>query len=148
MELQELQQAQLSGNAPTIKANNSDKHEIAEAEKDYVHVELTTRTNNPATRKYDEKKRVVAFRPQEFEAMEGSNAFAGYDSVEIIHDPRTKTERTKTDDKAPAPKNKTEWQARYLEVIGEEPASTLTVDELKKAIEEKEKEKEKEKGAE
>lgn len=143
--LLELQEAQLSGNAETIAANKSDKHEIAAAEKDYVHVELVTRTNNPATQSYEETSRVVAYRPEEFESIKKTGTLDGYYSQAIIHDPRSKAQIKAVGegagtDKAPAPKNKAEWQARYKEVIGNAPEDTLTVAQLQEAVEAKESE--------
>ena len=91
-QLQELQQAQLQGNAPTISANKDGNYQIAEAEKDYLHLALKTRTNNPATQEYDESERVLALRPEEYESMKKTGTFDGYHSQTIVHDPHSKTE--------------------------------------------------------
>lgn len=85
------QQAQINNEQlPTISANKNPDYEIDEMEKDLIHLRLSKRRHNPITESYDEFERIQGFSVSDFEQMNENNAWpqSGWQSVEIIHDPR------------------------------------------------------------
>lgn len=72
-----------------IKANLDPKIEIKETERDYVHILLTQRLHNEATKEYINETRVLRLHPTNLEAMIATGIFGGYDDAKVIHDPRT-----------------------------------------------------------
>lgn len=100
-QLKDLQQLQISGEAKTIKANQNDKYDIPEASKDRIHLSLTRKVLNPAAKTFDLQEKIMAVDARDFEQLDKTNAFhqAAWENVEIIHDPRPKTEKKAADKK-------------------------------------------------
>ena len=73
----------------TIKANLDPKYEVKDYERDYVHILLTQRVNNEATKSYIDETRVMKLHPNNLEQMISTGIFGGYDDAKVIHDPRT-----------------------------------------------------------
>jgi len=72
-----------------IKANRDPKLEVKDYEADYVHILLTSRINNEATKEYIEETRIVKIHPNALDQMIATGIFTGYDDARVIHDPRT-----------------------------------------------------------
>jgi len=72
-----------------IKANRDPRQEVKDYERDYVHILLTSRINNEATKEYIEETRTIKVHPNQVEQMIATGIFNGYDDARVIHDPRT-----------------------------------------------------------
>lgn len=92
IDYKQLQQQQMAGTAKTTKGNQASDYQFPEVEKNLVHLRLTHRVHNPAKQDYESHSKVLQLEPRDFEAMEREDAFKGYYSSEILHDPRKATE--------------------------------------------------------
>src|SRR4028118_398041 len=87
LDLEELQQKQLSGEPIDMVAGNQDDfYEFAAHEADRLHIELSKKENDPVKKEYVTRSKVVKLYPLEFDRMEKNGSFAEYDSVVIKHD--------------------------------------------------------------
>jgi len=90
--LQAMQMAAHEGDETAIKkikANLDPKYEVKDYEAGYVHILLTQRVNNEATKSYVDETRVMKLHPNNLEQMISTGIFGGYDDAKVIHDPRT-----------------------------------------------------------
>jgi hypothetical protein len=93
-ELKSLQEKQLKaaeGDESAIKtigANRDGKYKIAEHDKDYIHIATLTRNLDSDQKKFFDESRVIKIQPNMFDQMLKNSAFASYDDVKVIHDPR------------------------------------------------------------
>lgn len=89
--LQRDQQAALAGDKEKIrmiKGNKDSKHEIAEHEKHLIHVYTNIKTVDVDTKTIHEEERIVKVHARNFDQLIKDGAFAVYDEVKVIHDPR------------------------------------------------------------
>jgi hypothetical protein len=93
-ELKELQTQQMAAHdgdqdaIKKIKANRDPKLEVKDYEADYVHILLTQRINNEATKEYIEETKTIKLHPNQVDQMIATGIFNGYDDARVIHDPR------------------------------------------------------------
>jgi hypothetical protein len=98
-ELKELQALQMAAfDDPSlikwIKANLDPRQSIKDYERDYVHILLTSRINNEATKSYLDETKTILIHPGQFDALIATGIFSGYDDARVIHDPRTNRPKT------------------------------------------------------
>ena len=139
--LAQLQDQQLNGTAETVTGNVDDSHEFAQHDAHLLQVKLTTRTNNAETKQYEDVSSVVALSATDYEHMEKNESFLGYDSVEILHDPRPKARQkadetgdVKTGSEMEAKKplrSLQDAQMRFKELTGDDAPADRTFTELK-----------------
>jgi hypothetical protein len=89
-EQQLAQKSALTGGKalPEITANRDKSKKIKEKDKDYVHVEVLTRTLNASGTDFHNERRVLKLNPRAFEQLIKDNGFAQYNESKVIHDPR------------------------------------------------------------
>lgn len=92
-EMKDLQDKQIKvangeTEAETIPANKDANIKIKASDKDYVHIAAVTRNLAPDQKSFFDESRVIKVHANQFNQLVNSNAFAAYDDVKVIHDPR------------------------------------------------------------
>lgn len=152
-QMQVLREKQANGIAiDTITANKDSNFKINEHEKRLIHVLLEQEEWDRGVKK--SKPRIQKFYPNDFNLMQKNillegdknrpqNAFAMYDTVKIIHDPRTNAEVKANEVKTKKVANSgnggqtiSELRETYRTVVGDEPDPNDTIAQLNVLISE------------
>ena len=75
------------------KGNVDKSYELPTHAAHRIHLKLTRKVNDAVKKEYTTEEQTVEVSPQQYERMKANNSFAGYDGVEILHDPRPEAVR-------------------------------------------------------
>jgi len=130
----------------TTTGNVDSSYSLPKHEQHLMHLKLTKKEHDPIAKEYRTVETIWQGSAAQYERMSksadkgGTDAFADYDSVELLHDVRpqsvAKAKAGSTPEggeptKKPAPRSLVDAQARYKELVGIAPPAEATFTEVK-----------------